>query len=123
MSNSGDPPSGKPPPSLDDSIVSQARASLGDFFKSTITALGEDMQTRLTQNQKQQTKVAGAVNDFTLQMIKLLAARVSTILPQGTAAPQAPPDPPADPPAGGTAAGSDPSKPQAPASDKGGTGS
>jgi hypothetical protein len=74
MSSKGSPPD-------DDSIVAQAKSAMGGFFSSTIQALGEDMKTRLAQNNPPTSAVSEATSKFTEQMIKLLAARVQDVLP------------------------------------------
>lgn len=87
------PPAPKPPlpPILDDPIVAQARTALGGMFATTIEALGKDMQTRIAASKTPQTAVSAAVSDFTTQMIKLLASRVTSVMPQAPAPPAAPP--------------------------------
>ena len=99
------PPAPKPPlpPILDDPIVAQARTALGGMFASTIEALGKDMQTRIAASNTPQTAVSAAVSDFTTQMIKLLASRVTSVMPQAPA-PAPPATPPAAPPAAAPAA-------------------
>ncbi len=104
MSSPGAPPSGDPPPKkpliVDDAIVAQARASMGGFFSKIITSLGQDAQDRIKSNQSPPSQVSIAVNEFTVQMIDLLASRVASALPQTAAMPPAaaPASPPADPP-------------------------
>lgn len=109
MSSPGAPPSGDPPPKtpppagpiVDDAIVAQARASMGGFFSKIISSLGQDAQDRIKANQAAPSQVSIAVNEFTVQMIDLLASRVASALPQTAAMPPAaaPASPPADPPA------------------------
>lgn len=113
MSSSGAPPSGDPPPKpptppiVDDTIVAQARAQMGGFFSKIITSLGQDAQERIKSNNGPPSAVSTAVNEFTVQMIDLLASRVSSALPQTAPAPPATPPadpPPADPPPANTQA-------------------
>jgi hypothetical protein len=112
MSSSGAPPSGDPPPKttpppiVDDTIVAQARAQMGGFFSKVITSLGQDAQDRIKSNNGPPSQVSIAVNEFTVQMIDLLAARVSSALPQTAPMPPAAPSasPPADPPPADTPA-------------------
>jgi hypothetical protein len=72
MSGKGVPP--------DDSIVAQAKSAMGDFFSSTIQALGTDMTARLNQK-KNPSALSTATTAFTAQMIKLLGDRVKDVLP------------------------------------------
>jgi hypothetical protein len=69
------------PPIVDDAMIAQARADLGGFFDSTIEALRQDMQARLKASQIPPSETSKAINEFTEQMIALLAARVKDALP------------------------------------------
>lgn len=68
-----------PPPPPDEPILDKVRAALGDMFAATIAGLEKDLQGLLAQ---QGGAPSGkAVEKFTEDMIKLLAERVKSVLP------------------------------------------
>ena len=69
----------KPASIPEDPIIAQARAALGGYFEATIAALGNDIRARLQADGHSPN--ANAINAFTEDMIKLLAARVKDALP------------------------------------------
>jgi hypothetical protein len=60
-------------------IVAEARQALGKMFQTTFAVLTEDLETRIKSNAKPD-KMAAAVDNLTLDMIKLLRKRVETAL-------------------------------------------
>ncbi|HEY1631804.1 MAG TPA: hypothetical protein VGF56_10840 [Rhizomicrobium sp.] len=68
-------------PLPDDSIVAQAKGAMGGFFSQAITALGDDLKTRVAQNNPPKSAVRDATTAFTVQMIALLSKRVKDLLP------------------------------------------
>ncbi len=67
------------PVPLDEAVIAQARAELGAFFSSTIEALGADVRKLLSANGAPPDQKV--VNQLTSEMIKLLAERVKSAIP------------------------------------------
>jgi len=107
VSEDDKPKKGTPPPPgfLDDSIVREARESIGKMLGTAIEALGKDIEKVLQTNVSTQTEVGNAVAQITTEMIQLLADRVRGLMPGAAASP--PPD---------GAGGSGAAKPAAPQS-------
>lgn len=72
---------------LDDSIVRDARASVGKMLGTAIDALGEDIKTVLKSDAAENTKIQKAVTQITVDLITLLADRVEDILSDPSAMP------------------------------------
>jgi len=68
-------------PLPDDSIVAQAKGAMGGFFSQAITALGDDLKTRMAQNNPPKSAIRDATTAFTVEMISLLSKRVKDLLP------------------------------------------
>jgi hypothetical protein len=66
---------------LDDAIVAKARQAIADLMSTTIEALGKDTKELLAKNGASKTHVSAAAEQFTVEMIKLLAEQVKSILP------------------------------------------
>jgi len=66
---------------LDDAIVAKARQAIADLMSTTIEALGKDTKELLAKNGASKTHVSAAAEQFTVEMIRLLAEQVKSILP------------------------------------------
>jgi hypothetical protein len=66
---------------LDDAIIAKARQAIADLMSTTIEALGKDTKELLAKNGASKTHVSAAAEQFTVEMIKLLAEQVKSILP------------------------------------------
>ena len=69
---------------VDESIVQEARASIGKMLSTAIEALGKDIDNVLKANEPKQSEIQKAVTVMTIDMIALLTKRVNEVFAEGS---------------------------------------